>query len=684
VVDDAIVVLENVTRHIEAGVSPREAALRGAREVSFTVISMSISLIAVFLPILAMGGLIGRLFREFAATLSIAVAISLVVSLTTTPMMCALLLRHREPGREPPLRPASAGARSLAGRLALPIGRALGVPLRHLMGGLSWLGQRAEAAYARSLDVTLRHPLIALVALGCTVVANVALYIQVPKGLFPSQDIGLVMGGIQADQSISFQAMSTKLFQYMDIVRTDPAVAAVNGFTGGGQTNGGFMFLILKPRSERDGVSADGVINRLRPRLAQVPGASLFLQPAQDLRAGGRPSNALYQYTLQSEELTELRAWEPRIKQALSQLPELADVNTDSQDKGTETLLTIDRDAAARLGLSMQQVDAILGDAFSQRQVSTIFEPLNQYHVVEEAAPRFWQRPDSLNDVMLIGKNGAQVPLSAIAHWDIGNTPLAVNHQGQFAASTLSFNLAPGLSLGTASTAIERAMVRIGVPATVHGGFQGTAKVFQQSLSSQPLLILVSLVAIYIVLGMLYESTIHPITILSTLPSAGVGAVLALMAFKTDLTIIAFIGIILLIGIVKKNAIMMIDVAIYKERSEGLDPREAIRQACLLRLRPIMMTTMAALLGALPLALRSGDGAELRQPLGIAVVGGLILSQLLTLYTTPVVYLSLDRLRLRTQGFLARRRTGAGALPVDATPVDATPVDATPVEKPGT
>jgi multidrug efflux pump len=659
VVDDAIVVLENIARHIEAGASPLRAAFRGAREVGFTVLSMSISLIAVFIPILLMGGIVGRLFREFAATLSVAVAISLVVSLTTTPMMCALLLR-----RHPAVRPL----------------RAPGLVARTLGAALTRVGSAAARGYARTLDITLRHPGITLLVLAVTVGANFWLYAIVPKGFFPQQDTGLVMGGIQADQSISFQAMSGKLNELMAIVQADPAVDNVNGFTGGGQTNSANVFIILKPLAARGGATTDTVINRLRPKLAKVAGATLFLQGAQDLRIGGRQSNAQYQYTLQSDELADLRTWEPRIKQFMAQMPELADVNTDAQDKGLDTLLTVDRASASRLGLTMTQIDSALSDAFSQRQVSTIYQPLNQYHVVEEAAPRFWQRPDSLTDVMLMGPNNAQIPLSAVAHWDLGNAALAVNHQGQFAADTLSFNLAPGVSLGTAAVAIAHALAVNGVPASIRGGFQGNAKAFQDSLATLPVLVLLALVTIYIVLGVLYESMVHPITILSTLPSAGVGAVLALELSHTDLTIIAFIGVILLIGIVKKNAIMMIDVAIATERREGLDPREAIRRACLLRLRPIMMTTLAALLGAVPLALRSGDGAELRQPLGIAVVGGLVLSQLLTLYTTPVVYLSLDRLRLWVAQVVGRNRDARAG----ATPLAIPGSPPSPAESPGT
>jgi multidrug efflux pump len=616
VVDDAIVVLENTTRHIEDGMPAHAAALQGAREVGFTVLTMSVSLIAVFIPILLMGGIVGRLFREFAVTLSVAILISLVVSLTTTPMMCARLLR-----------PSSARA---PGRIA------------------AWSARAWEAivsGYRRSLALALRHGVIVMLVLAATVCLNVYLYVTIPKGFFPQQDTGRLTGGIQADQSISFQAMRGKLTEFMAIVGADPAVENVVGFTGGGQRNSGFMFVALKPLSQRS-ETADQVIARLRGKLSRVPGASLFLQPVQDIRIGGRQANAQYQFTLQADDLAELRAWEPKIRQALSTLPELADVNTDTQDKGLQTSLVIDRDAAARLGVSPRLIDTTLNDAFGQRQVSTIYAQLNQYRVVMEAAPQYWQSPEALRSIYVSTSDGTQVPLSAFATFGPTSTPLGVNHQGQFVASTISFNLAPDVSLSQATSAVGDALLRIGVPDTVRGSFQGSARAFQASLASQPWLILAALIAVYIVLGVLYESYVHPFTILSTLPSAGVGALLALKLFHTEFTIIAFIAVILLIGIVKKNAIMMIDVALDGERTRGLSTQDAIFEACLRRFRPIMMTTMAAMLGAIPLALGAGDGAEMRRPLGIAIVGGLIVSQALTLYTTPVVYLYLDRFRL--------------------------------------
>ncbi len=627
VVDDAVVVVENVTRHIENGKSPFQAALIGAREVGFTVLSMSLSLIAVFIPILLMGGIVGRLFREFAATLSVAILISLVLSLTTTPMMCARLLR-----------PASEQRRSRLFLLSERFFTAL------------------HDAYRVSLDWALAHSRLMMLVLAATVGLNVYLYSIIPKGFFPQQDTGRIMGNIQADQSISFQAMQQKLVNYVELVRADPAVENVTAFTGGGQRNTANMFIALKPLAERE-VSVDKMIARLRPKLAREPGANLFLQAQQDIRVGGRPGNAQYQYTLQADNIEELRLWEPRIRQAFSQIPILADLSTDTQNKGTQTSLVIDRDAAARLGISVQLIDSTLNNYFGQRLVSTIYNPLNQYRVVMEAAPKYWQSQEALKEVYVItpktatGK-AAVVPLSAIAHYETTSTPLAVNHQGQFAASTISFNLTVGASLSDATREIDNALHRLGVPSSVHGSFQGTAKTFQQSLNNQPLLILAALVAVYLVLGILYESLVHPLTIISTLPSAGVGALLALLLFKTEFSVIALIGVILLIGIVKKNAIMMIDFAIAAERSESLSPEEAIRQACLLRFRPIMMTTMAALLGAVPLALGFSDGSEFRRPLGISIVGGLILSQMLTLYTTPVVYLYFDRCRL----WVARRR----------------------------
>ncbi len=625
VVDDAIVVLENASRHIERGVPPYQAALKSAREVSFTVVAMSLSLIAAFIPILLMGGIVGRLFREFAVTLSVAILVSLALSLTMTPMMCARMLKG--PGERRP------------GRLFLESERVF-----------HWM----LAEYQASLTWALRHSRVMMLILAAVVGLNVTLYIAVPKGFFPQQDVGRMMGSVQADQGISFQAMREKMADFVEILRSDPAVENVVGFTGGGRRNSGFMFMSLKPLSERK-VSVDQVIARLRPRLAQVPGANLFLIPVQDVRIGGRQAGAQYQFTLQADELAELRLWEPRVRRALSQLPELTDVNTDQQDRGLQTTLVIDRSTAARLGITTRMIDQALYNAFGQAQVSTIYSALNQYHVVMEVAPQYWQSPEALKGIYLLTPDKGQVPLSEVARYEASTAPLSVNHQGQFVASTISFNLPIGVTLGDAVAAVNDAMANLGVPTTVLGRFQGRARAFQASLESQPWLILAALVTLYIVLGILYESTIHPITILSTLPSAGVGALLALMAFRTEFDVIALIGVILLIGLVMKNAIMMIDFALAAEREEGKRPEEAIFQACLLRFRPIMMTTFAAMLGAVPLAIGFGYGAELRRPLGIAIVGGLIVSQLLTLYTTPVVYLYLDRFRLWCRRVWARR-----------------------------
>ncbi|WHZ24663.1 MAG: Multidrug efflux system MdtABC-TolC, inner-membrane proton/drug antiporter MdtC (RND type) [Nitrospira sp.] len=618
VVDDAIVVLENITRYREQGVPPMEAALRGAKDITFTVLSMTLSLVAVFIPIFLMGGMLGRLFREFAATLSVAILMSLVVSLTTIPMLCARVLRSEPTG-------SHGWWHRIAERL-----------FEAMRGG-----------YARSLTWVLRHPrTMLLVTLG-TMALTVYLYVITPKGFFPQQDTGRLFASIQAAQDISFQAMRQKLSEVVDIIKSDPAVENVTGFTGGGMTNTGRMFIALKPLAER-GLSSDEVIARLRPKLAKLPGAPTYLQAIQDLRVGGRASSAQYQYTLQSVDLSELNSWAPTVEQTLRSLPEIVDVNSDQQDRGQQSLVLFDRATASRLGLSPQLIDDTLYDAFGQRQVSIIYTALNQYHVVMEVAPQYWQDPAALHDIYVRAPTGAQVPLSAVTRYEPTNTILSVNHQGQFPAVTLSFNMAPGVSLGEAVEAVDQAMHDIGLPAGVRGTFQGTAKAFQSSIENQPWLILAALVAVYIVLGILYESYIHPLTILSTLPSAGVGALLALLLFKAELTMIALIGIMLLIGIVKKNAIMMIDFALQSERAaEGKTPAEAIYEACLLRFRPIMMTTMAALLGALPLAVGTGVGSELRRPLGLAIVGGLLVSQVLTLYTTPVVYLFLDRLRLR-------------------------------------
>jgi multidrug efflux pump len=723
VVDDAIVVLENVERHIEAGMGRREAALQGAREVGFTVLSMSLSLIAVFAPILLMGGIVGRLFREFAMTLSIAIMISLVISLTTTPMMCAFVLRRERHGQR----------------------------RGWFYRGSEWVFTTMLSFYERTLAAALRAPRMVMLILLITVCLNVFLFYEVPKGFFPQQDTGRMIGGIQADQSISFQLMQQKLRQFIGIIRADPAVESVVGFTGGFQTNSGFVFISLKPLAERK-LSADQVIGRLRPKLNQVAGARLFLQAVQDITVGGRQSNAQYQYTLQGDSLQELYEWAPKVTAELEKIALLTDVNSDQQNHGLETELVIDRPTAARLGLTTSQIDNTLYDAFGQRQVSVIYAARNQYHVVMEVEPRFWQSPAMLNQIYVSSTGGAvsgtqgtnavagtvsppvstnnaaslttnnaatattsnvvnvqpsntaivtvnnaaspttsatvsqtassiasdaarnqamnalaatgsssaststgapvstftetMVPLAAFSHYGPGATPLAVNHQGLFVATTISFNLRPGASLSQAASAIDAAMARLHVPTTIHGSFQGTAQVFQQSLNNEPVLIAAALVAVYIVLGVLYESYVHPITILSTLPSAGVGAVLALMLCDTEFSIIALIGIILLIGIVKKNAIMMIDFALVAEREEGLNSRDAIYRASLLRFRPIMMTTLAAMLGALPLAIGFGEGSELRRPLGISIVGGLLVSQALTLYTTPVIYLYLDRFRL--------------------------------------
>ncbi len=614
VVDDAVVVLENIMRHVEAGVPPRQAALRGAHEVGFTVLSMSLSLVAVFLPVLLMGGIIGRLFREFAATLSIAIFISLIVSLTVTPMLASRLLKPKS--STPPGRLAAMGERGYA---------------------------RLLRGYDISLTWSLKHNWLMLAVFFVTIAFTVHLYKVVPKGFFPTQDTGLVIGNIQADQAISFQAMSKKLERIVAIIKTDPSVQNIVAFTGGGGTNGGFIFMSLKPYNQRPDATA--VIGKLRRELNAVPGAQVFLAPVQDIRAGGRPSPALYQYTLQTGDLNELRQWEPRVLEAFRHIPGLTDVNTDQQSKGLQIELVINREAAARYGISVNTIDQTLNDAFGQRLISTIYAPLNQYRVVMEADDQYLQHPDALGSIYLISAAGQKVPLAALAHYEMGNTPLVVNHQGLFAASTISFNLEKTVSLGQAQHLIEVAMAQIGLPGSVQGGFQGTAKLFQDTLNNQPLFIFTAILVIYIVLGMLYESTIHPLTILSTLPSAGMGAVLALMLFHTDFSIIALIGVFLLIGIVKKNAILMVDFALQTERDTGASPSDAIHQACLLRLRPILMTTLAALFTALPLAMITGNGAELRQPLGIAIAGGLIVSQLLTLYTTPVIYLQLDKLR---------------------------------------
>ena len=616
VVDDAIVVLENITRHIEEGVPPVAATFRGAREIGFTVLSMSTSLVAVFIPILLMGGIVGRLFREFAVTLSIAIAVSLLVSLSVTPMMCAKFLRSADKEKH--------------GRIYRFSENIFDATLK---------------LYSRALKLVLRHqPLTLLITIG-TAALSVYLYIIVPKGFFPQQDTGRISGAVQAAQDISFAAMQEKMKQFVTLVMKDPAVETIVGFAGGNTSaNQGRMFITLTPLAERK-VSADQVIGRLRRKLAVVPGATLFMQSAQDLTIGGRQSQAQFQYTLQGESLNDLNYWSPLLLQKLRSLPELRDVNTDQQDKGLEATVIIDRDTAARLGVAAANIDNALYDAFGQRQVSIMYKQLNQYHVVMEVAPEFSNSTDALQNIYVRAANGTPVPLASFAHFGPSNTPLAVSHQGQYPAVTLSFNLAPNVSLGQATDAINNAQREINFPPTIDASFQGTAAAFQSSLASEPLLILAALVTVYLVLGILYESYIHPITILSTLPSAGVGAILALLLTRTELNVMGLIGIILLIGIVKKNAIMMIDFALETERA-GKSPAESIYEACIRRFRPIMMTTMAALLGGLPLALGAGTGSELRRPLGITIVGGLIMSQALTLFTTPVVYLYLDRFRL--------------------------------------